>query len=289
MKISIILFSIFYFLFSALPAQAAELTLVLRDAHRDASADYEIVVLLDTEGQEINALEGKVVFPPEVLSVQDIHEASSLITFWVEDPQQSEPGIINFAGIIPGGFNGRKGVLFSVLFKSEGSGEGVVEMRDLKVLLNDGLGTAVPVRATLARLNPLLDIIKPAEAIERDSTPPEEFTPIISSDINVFDGEKFLVFYAQDKGSGISHYEVLENGKFVRTTNPHRLANQKLNEPIVLKAVDKSGNERLAELPAYNRKTFYEKWGTSVIIILVALGLLLARYRIQKQTYNERL
>lgn len=65
------------------------------------------------------------------------------------------------------------------------------------------------------------------------------------SDPAIFDGKYFLVFATQDKGSGISHYEVCEGGKrkCAIAESPYLLQNQKLNQKIFVKAVDKNGNE----------------------------------------------
>lgn len=107
-----------------------------------------------------------------------------------------------------------------------------------------------------------------------DATPPEEFTPEVSQDSTVFEGKYFLSFSTTDKTSGVDHYEILEtrnqkieNGTWKVGGSPYLLGDQSLQSKILVKAVDKAGNERIAEILPLKKSFPY--W----IIILISIGI----------------
>ena len=119
--------------------------------------------------------------------------------------------------------------------------------------------------------------------ISKDTDPPELFTPEITSDSNVFDGRWFLVFAAQDKGSGVANYAVHESRQIKSqiatkdwnaAESPYLLNDQKLKSYIYIKAVDKAGNERFIVLPP-KFAPWYKKPIVDIILTLVALVVLI--------------
>ena len=130
-----------------------------------------------------------------------------------------------------------------------------------------------------------------------DSTPPEDFKPEIGQESSVFEGKYFLNFTAQDKTSGIDHYEVTELTKtfWVFTSkeqwetvkSPYLLKDQRLKSKILVKAVDKAGNNRIAQiLPAY--KIGWEDVAFLVILFLIIRGVIWwLRKKIQRKKYNQ--
>jgi hypothetical protein len=244
----------------------------------------EVLVLLNTEKENINAVEGTVLFPDDILKLENINEANSILTFWPEKPRVYDGNKIKFAGITPGGYQEKTGLLFSITFQAKKEGAGIIEIKDSRVLLNDGQGTPTNVKTFDLQFSifkeapisqtPILEI--------KDTEPPEDFKPEIASNPNIFDGKYFLVFATQDKGSGIDHYAIREtrrkieretDAKWVITESPYLLKDQKLRSFIYVKAVDKAGNERIAVVePQYPIK-WYERWEIWAIIIL---GLIVA-------------
>jgi len=110
-----------------------------------------------------------------------------------------------------------------------------------------------------------------------DTIPPEEFEPQIGQDPTMYDGKYFLSFIAQDKTSGVDHYEVTEvpwfsfkktkEGKVVQS--PYLLEDQRLRKVIKVKAVDKAGNERIAEI----RLPYKITLGDVLILLLILIGI----------------
>ncbi len=244
------------FFFFASPVFAADVSFVSEKLSFDKNQDFLVSVFLNTEGEALNAFEGKLIFPSDLLEEKEIRDGNSLVNFWVERPALKQSGIIAFSGITPGGFVGAKGMLFSTVFHTKRSGEGGLQLKDLRFLRNNGTGTEA-----VAKGNKFSFLISeknaPAGAeIEpvKDGDLPEYFTPVISTDPNTFDGKYFLSFATQDKGSGIDHYEVREEGSsvFSAAESPYLLKNQRLDAKIFVRAVDKAGNARIAEVSAQN-------------------------------------
>jgi hypothetical protein len=125
-----------------------------------------------------------------------------------------------------------------------------------------------------------------------DLEPPDPFTPIIASDTAFFSGKYFLVFGTTDQSSGMAYYEVLEvpSGSVVgnlaqwqRATSPYLLQDQSLSSDIYVRAVDRSGNFRIVELPATHpmaenilRSRGSIEWGILVVLLLVVFGSIIA-------------
>jgi hypothetical protein len=260
------------FLFSAASVFAAELKLSSPIPELGANQQFQVDLILDTQGEEINAIEGKIAFPENLLEIKEIRDGNSIINFWIERPSISQ---MVFSGIIPGGYLG-EGFIFSAIFQTKKEGEGIVGIQDAKILLNDGSGTS----ARLSIFNFQFNIKEAGIPKEvripgiQDNYPPEEFKPEITQNAEMFGGKYFLVFATQDKGAGIDHYEVCEGSKrkCAVSESPYVLKDQKLKSYIYVKAVDKAGNERIITVPPQNPLKWYEKYLGWSIITLIAMG-----------------
>jgi hypothetical protein len=257
--------------------------------------EFLVNVYLDTQGESVNATEGKIMFPANLLELKEIRAGNSAINFWVEEPKLEQPGTVGFSGVIPGGYQQAKGFLFSAVLKTKSPGSGVVQTSGAKVLLNDGQGTQAsltthPFQFSISKsggaIHPLVQPIK-------DTEPPENFTPEITSDSSLFAGQWFLVFATQDKGSGIDHYEVCEQSKTncVIAKSPYPLKDQKLSSFIYVKVFDKAGNERIVSLSPRYPAAWYKNYLIWIIIIFATLLAIVAGHLIKKLfriKYNKK-
>ena len=279
MNIFIKLSSIFLLslaLFVAVPVFAAEIRL---DAHRseiNSGEQFLMDIVIHSE-ESVNAIEGRLTFPQDLLSVKEIRDGNSVINFWVEKPRIEASGVILFSGITPGGFSGANNNIFSVVFEAKNTGVASVALQNIKALKNDGLGTetALSTRDTAVS-------IKSGDSNTRketltDTELPEDFNPTVESDPNIFDGKYFLVFATQDKASGIDRYEVREGewGWFRIAESPYLLKHQSLDRKIFVKAIDKVGNERVVIIPARVSRVWYKDYAIFVILIIAALAYLI--------------
>jgi len=283
----IILFFAFCFLFSYNSAKAAKLELISEIQEIGVNQQFQVDLVLDTENEEINAVEGKVIFPEDLLELKEIRDGNSIVNFWIERPKVKSGNQIAFSGIIPGGYTGKKGLIFSAIFQSKNEGEDTIKIQEAKTLLNDGKGTEASL--SISNLQFLISKQVPSPQIPiseiKDIDLPELFEPMIGQDSKIFNGQYFLVFATQDKGSGIDHYEILEKKqrgslqRFIREErwrtgeSPYLLKDQKLKSYIYVKAIDKAGNERIATLSSQNPLNWYENyfvWLTILITIIIA-------------------
>ena len=247
---------VFSFLFLFLPltvTNAAEITFSTSETSVGPGQRMEIVVLLDTEGEKVNAYEGVVVFP-DTLSIEEVREGGSFISFWVQKPY-ADGNRIPFSGITPGGFSGNQGEMFRVIAAAGGEGTGAIRVEDVQVLLHDGEGThtntrSSPLAFTVHANIPVTDLI-----LAPDVVPPEPFTLVLSRDPAIFDNDYFLAFETKDVHSGIDRYEALETrdalddfggGMWKIVESPYRIADQSLTSYVYIRAVDKEGHTRIA-------------------------------------------
>lgn len=304
-KLKIIIMLVVFIPFLATPSVfAAQVNLSSDSQNIRVSDQFEVGVFLNTEDADINAIEGKIVFPETFLELKEIRDGNSIINFWIERPK-TKRGETPFSGIIPGGYIDKKGLIFSVVFQALQEGQGSIEIRDIKALLNDGKGT----EAKTGILNLEFRILKTEGQIPDskfqippDTDMPEAFELIVTRDPTMFDGKYFLVFATQDKGSGIDRYEVLERREFriqnlgfrelikkflypksyilnswTIAESPYVFQDQELRSFVWIKAVDKAGNERIAVVePRYPLK-WYENWVIWVIIISGVIVLYIIR------------
>ncbi|MBU4579609.1 cohesin domain-containing protein [Patescibacteria group bacterium] len=278
---TLILISVFFSVCEA--AQAAEVRIDSESQTIGVGAQFEAGVFLNTEDANINAIEGKIAFPEKLLELKEIRDGNSIINFWIERPKTVN-GEITFSGIVPGGYLGEKGLIFSAVFQSMQEGSGAVEIRDIKALLNDGEGTSAPLK--ISNFQFLISKQIPSSQIPiseiKDTDPPELFAPEIASDPNIFGGRYFLVFATQDKVSGIAGYFIHESTRkkeitrintkeWIAAASPYLLKDQKLQSYIYVKAVDKAGNSRVVMVSPKNPLAWYENYLVYAIITLVAL------------------
>jgi len=251
--------------------------------------EFLVTVFLNSQGESINAVEGSLVFPEALLEAKEIRDGSSILNFWITRPNINQLGVINFSGIIPGGYGQPKGLLFSVVFKTKIKGNGQITIDEPRVLKDDGKGTSASVSVSPFAFSVFEDGIETAPKVEavKDSEAPEIFTPEVASSQDLFGGKWFLVFATQDKGSGIDHYEVSEGSpnQFVVAQSPYLLGDQTLRKEIFVKAVDKNGNERTVKVEPKNKLTWYEYYIIWGIIILIFIFIIHKLWKRKKRRF----
>lgn len=237
-------------------------------------------VYLNTQGELVNAIEGEIVFPQDLLRVKDIRNGNSLINFWINGPKFDGKTIV-FSGITPGGIIGKEQKIFSVVFEAVAEGKPEISFKVVSVLKNDASGTKLNSKVSNLHLEikGLLGDTEPQS--EADNNPPEEFLPFIGRDKEIYDDKYFIVFSTQDKGVGVDRYEVKEGfwGDYLEGKSPYLLVNQKLDKKIHIKALDKSGNERVVTLKPANYQDWYKDPFILGIIILAISSVFYIRKR----------
>ena len=284
--------------FIAIPVFAAEISFDAKTREIPVGQQFQVDVLLNTENEEINAVEGEITFGSDALELKEIRDGNSFINFWIERPRAEAGEKIVFSGITPGGYKSDKGFIFSIIFLAKTSGGGTINFESLRVLKNDGQGTPAQVRISPYQFVIHLQNRQVSEkskqspiAVTKDTEPPEYFMPQIASNPTLFEGKQVLVFVTQDKKSGIDHYEIEETrqrfftfvSKWISAESPHVLEDQELRSYVYVKAIDKAGNARVVNLRPKNPLTWYENCENWVMIVL---GLAIA-YAIRKFLWRK--
>lgn len=258
-------------------SHGAEISLSAEPNEYLVGEEFLVDVNIDTEGELINAIEGKLYFKQSELEVVSIKDGNSSINFWVTKPNIVSQGFVDFSGVTPGGVRGKDKYLFSVVFKPIKAGQTYVEVKEAKSLKNDGLGTRVKTDVNNLTVEiGLSDTALDGKMKFEDKIEPETFLPTVGRDSEMYEGRSFVAFSTQDKQSGVDYYEVKEGifGKYVRAVSPFVLNNQDLDNIIYVKAVDLNGNERVVSIKPENYRNWYKRTeilGIIVLVILVSL------------------
>ena len=155
-----ILLTVFTFSFLFFPSLSKATNLYLMPQFQTVyqGDSFIVEVRIDTEGEEINALELGLTFPPNLLEVVDFSKGNSILQLFAEEPKIQQ-GEISFVGGIPKGFNG-DGLLGKINFLAKEIGKAEVSFKeDSKVLYGQGL------LASLTFLDGNCEIIKKSEEI----------------------------------------------------------------------------------------------------------------------------
>lgn len=267
----------FFSLVLILPAQyvhAASSSFVLSTGQVRVGDVFVAELNLADLEQKINAMDGLIIFDPAFLQVKDVSTGDSVFKLWPRTPDfTSIEGKIMFTGGVPSGTMG--GSIVKIAFLAKKAGQANFYLSDDSALyLNDGKGTKTSAQNQKVALTVLeSDGSVPAqntwqESLSSDKISPKNLIIQLGKDPYTFDGKYFISFFAEDKESGIDHYEVKEGDKdFVTTASPYVLTDQSLKSKIFVKAVDKAGNAKTVEFK--NTKAFYlQPW---FIIIIIAL------------------
>lgn len=301
------------FLTPALASAAVSVFLDPDNIIAGSSGTFTANIRIETGGECVNAIDAKLMFDNTILKAVDFGRGQSLISLWIAPPKiDQESGVISFSGGIPGGYCGRVSgdpgltnilgkAVFSPLVPS--SSTRIEFFENSEVLLNDGAGTKAEAEYRGAQVT-----ITAGEGdnewlsdIRADAVAPEDFTIELDRDPVAYDGKYFIAWSTVDKQSGIDHYEVLETNpwKFgffnflgvgekrtfwIPAESPYVLRDQNLRSRIMVKAVDKIGNERIAGInpeTSLLQKIEIDKTWIKITILLSAFAFLATAWRIR--------
>lgn len=237
-----------------------------------------------------------VIDLPYPLEVVDYSDGDSIINFWTSRPHVNDAGKVEFAGIIPGGFVGKKGSRLVTLFvKASKPGTYDVDLDwTSKAYVNapgapEEILSARPVTlvATLGRDNLANDI--------SDIDSPEQFTPTLIQADTESSNSWQAVFSTVDKGSGMDRFEMAESRRAYTplsalgaalawhvVDSPVTLSDQALTSYVYVKAVDKKGNARVEIIPPAHPVSWYRSAGWYILVVLLVVAVLLRALRCRK-------
>ncbi len=278
--------------FSFMPAaaQAAEFFFT---TSKDTVSVGDVVTVQAVLATEVlvNAIEGEVVVSPEQFSIKKIYTGSSVISFWIHHPKERSQQTVSFSGITPGGFSGAKETVIELELLAERPGTSTITFANMRLLAHDGLGSDVAHEKQ--SLVFFVDDRSDNEFVQSpslDADAPLPFTPIITSDPELFDGKNVLIFTTQDKQTGVEAYYVREyRSRFGRFFSPWRevespyvIEDQSQQSFIDIKVVDKVGNERVVSIVPVQAAQA-TKGLVLVFVFAIVITMLLVLYRTRQR------
>lgn len=107
------------------------------------NSTFNVSILLNTQGKEINAVSAVLKYSPDKLQLVSPSTGKSIISIWTSLPSfDNAKGEIKLQGVIPGGINVESGLVTKLTFRVTGVGDSLLKFTDdSQVLLHDGIGT----------------------------------------------------------------------------------------------------------------------------------------------------
>ncbi|GEM_PF-6245960 len=130
-------------------AHAAVLSLIPDRTDVMVRQTVRVAIVLDTEGDEVNAVEVNIPVP-DGTDVKTVENGNSVISLWVQKPEVKcqVSGVrcqVSLMGGMPGGFRGQ-GTLATLVLDVQNAASTELQIApDAQVLLNDGKGTPAKV------------------------------------------------------------------------------------------------------------------------------------------------
>lgn len=282
------------------PNMASAASIYFETARSTVSAGDTFIVSakIDAAGTPINSVEGDITLDSknDNFVINDFSLSKSIFSLWPRTPSLSTDGhTISFVGGVPGGFTLDKAILFNIIVEASKEGEVKISPKNMAVFANDGQGTRVPVDigSLTIKIESKNEAVSPTNEwstlVASDKIKPEKFEILIGQDSSMLNNQRFAYFNAVDNQSGISYYEVSENGKpAIRSGSMYVLENQdeKITPDLTVTAYDKAGNKTIS----IYKKPVTTIFGFSlnfVIIVVVVIIIWFILRRIRKNRKNN--
>ncbi len=278
---------VFGIVFFFLPFSAKAATTVYFDAREPGIYEGDTFLInlkISTPEKSINVVDGTILYDKSKLEIKEASAGNSIFGLWPKPPVFSnERGTLSFVGGTPGGFQNKGGEILKIVFLAKSEGGAKIDFLDgFSVFLNDGKGTQInpwlrPFSLNILTRPPEIPVKDEwQDLLKSDKNPPEPFKIDLGKNPGIFNNQYFISFFTVDKESGIDRYEIQEGTEpYIIGDSPYLLKNQKLGTLIKVKAVDKSGNEQVAELVTAYPSRFYQTLGFWMVIILAVIIILI--------------
>ncbi len=236
-----------------LPAIARAAVIEFETSATSVGEGSEIVVSVFLNADELVSAVDMGITIPEAFEYQSVSDGSSLVSFWVDQPTYASASrVVSFSGIVPGGYAGQRGKLVDIRLRTPRAGAATIALTSRSaVFLHGPDGTRDVVSAAPLAIT-VVSGVPATNPTESDTEPPEPFLPTVSSDPSLFNGQPFVMFATQDKGSGIDRYEIQErsidmvvDGAWRAVESPALLDDASRQSYIFVRAIDRAGNIRI--------------------------------------------
>lgn len=255
-----------------------------QDEYRIGEQFIVSVAIISEEENPINAVDLKFGFSQETLRFVNSTERNSIISMFIDRPALVD-GKIVLSGITPGGFYGVIDPIvdsekllpvriIDFIFEPIAPGRAEIYLEEGQIFRSDGSGLPVVFTPWPKVLNIKDEVFESMIDLD-DDVPPLPFEVQVIKDAGI--KGYLLIFNAEDEGSGIDHYDILEEGrKVVIADSPYVLKNKPPRGLITVRAYDKSGNVQSSsiEAPEFPKeKSINISLIVAIILVLVLIFL----------------
>ena len=104
---------------------------------------FDVSLMLDTNGVDMNAVAAFLKFPSDKLQVISSSAGKSVVTLWSVPPRfNNQNGTIELQGVVTGGLNATNALITTITFRVRGTGSAIISIADeSRVLKHNGAGT----------------------------------------------------------------------------------------------------------------------------------------------------
>jgi hypothetical protein len=255
-------------------AYAAQITFTMAPQSPAAGEDVAVTVRLDTQKDSLNAVEGSISIPKDLM-VEGVNTGGSALSLWPVEPR-FVPGSskVEFAGGVPAGIApGRDVVLFTITAKASAPGTYAVAPASVRGFRDDGQGTAFSIGGSAAKISVGMQASSEPQAQE-DTMPPQFISVEVGQDPALFGGRRYVAFFATDDNSGVSYYEVKEGllGRYTRADRYYVLSDQGGGSAVWVRAVDAAGNSTVKKIPSPRSALAFAYLGGGILIVLAGIA-----------------
>jgi hypothetical protein len=237
------------------------------------------VFITPDDSESINALEGRIGIlgeGAEAVTEVVVESGDSVFSMWPVSPEYEEAGrIIRFTGGSPVSIN-ESGKILSLRIFTDEKKPLTVSWLGGSAYLDDGFGTPAGISSRSINFTPQSGAPNQIRSTSEDVKPPYINSIEISSAADLYEGKSFLSVYATDDITGISHYEVNENGNVTRVENGlYLIKDQSMENPLHVTVYDKAGNSISIRYP--EEKSNILKLPALILAVLMLL-IIIFRY-----------
>lgn len=142
--LSLLFAPILLFCFLVSEADAATMSVIPERRTLNVGDVITIDVVINTNGDSINAAQGTIRFPSSLFEATAISKTGSVFDFWIEEPSVSnETGTARFIGGTPKGVSGSSLFVARLTLKAIGEGAADIVLNDAAITASDGQGTNI--------------------------------------------------------------------------------------------------------------------------------------------------
>ena len=138
----LVFLGLWYFCLTPLNVLAATLSLSPDTGVYTVGEFATVRVLVNTQGQTINAADGRIRISGSGVSIASVSQAGSIFSLWAEEPRIEGTDIV-FSGGIPAGYTGAGGTVMTFTLRFSSAGTARAAFQDGSVLAADGRGSNV--------------------------------------------------------------------------------------------------------------------------------------------------